>query len=114
MVCHAAEGEAEVSPVVGKAASLSGDAERLAGGSAHEKVNCWYVPFMIFGHVAEIGNVREPLGEYGGREGFNFGKGYGFPSQGFPRHGCGLNAGADGEAFHLPSFLGSQLQKFSR
>lgn len=72
MVCHAAEGKAEVSPVVGEGASLSGDTECLAGGSSDHKVNCWYVPFMVFGHIAEVGNVREPLGEYGGRKGFDF------------------------------------------
>jgi hypothetical protein len=72
MVRHAAKGETQVSPVVGEAASLSGDAERLAGGPSDQKVNCWYVPFMVSGHIAEVGHVREPLGEYGRRKGFDF------------------------------------------
>ena len=64
--------EGEVAPRVSKSFAKSRNAEGLAGGSPNENVDCVFFPFMVFGHVTVVWNVRPVVSPDGIWEWFNF------------------------------------------
>ena len=90
--------EHELSALIGESFSLSGDAECLAGASAHDDI-CFSMESAPIDsrHVAQIGNVRESCSQHGGREGVHLREGKRAKSQWLPCHACRLNPRKDGD-----------------
>jgi hypothetical protein len=90
----AKEDECEVSARVSQPLPESGDGEGLAGSSADDDVRSKSGrPFIVFGHIAQVRNIRPVMSDHCGREFLDFSEATSLPAERLPRHTCSLNPG---------------------
>jgi hypothetical protein len=110
-LCHSEVDEHEVSAGVVESFAETGDREALAGGAAHENVNCaWLnVPLLVLGHVPVVLDAGEAVREDRRRERLDFGKADRRPAEVVPRDRGGFDARTHGQVPHHLTRMGMTM-----
>ena len=103
--------EHEVASGVVESLAEAGDRERLAGGSAHENVNCarFNGPLLVLRHVPEVRDVGKAMLEDRLGEGLDLAERDRRPSEVVPRYGGGFDAAAHGQVAHAQTLMGMMM-----
>ena len=100
--------EHEIASGVVESLAETGDRERLAGGSAHENVNCAWLngPLLVLRHVPEVRDVGKTVLEHFRGERLDLAERDRRPAEVVPRDRCGFDAAAHGQVAHHLTRMG--------
>jgi hypothetical protein len=104
MVDKVSVDKGEVATGVVESFAIPGHRERLAGRASDDGVGVderLFGPFRVFGHVPEVRDGRVAVGEDGAGERLDLREPYALPSEWRGSYGGGVDAGTEGDEFHI-------------